>query len=141
MLSVMRITTLILMFGIGRCHLHWTVISPRVLPIFSPTLFLPKTGFLSNSLLCLGFRDFRPSRAKNADFSRLANSCIVREFPPFSFKVRIATLTRNQAGILKAAIDFITTHRQKVHCFLQLNICCSLLLFSPFSGEDFGGLL
>lgn len=51
--------------GIGRYHLHWTVISPRVLPIFSPTgFFLPKTGFLSNSLLCLGFWDFQPSRAE-----------------------------------------------------------------------------
>ena len=29
-------------------------------------------------------------------FQWFANSRIVREFPPFSFKVRIATLTRNQ---------------------------------------------
>ena len=29
-------------------------------------------------------------------FQGFANSRIVREFPPFSFKVRIATLTRNQ---------------------------------------------
>ena len=49
--------------------------------------------------------------------------------------------TRNQAGILETVTDFLTTHRKKIHCFLQLNICCSLLLFSPFSGEDFGGLL
>ena len=28
-------------------------------------------------------------------FQWFANSRIVREFPPFSFKVRIATLTRN----------------------------------------------
>ena len=28
-------------------------------------------------------------------FQGFANSRIVREFPPFSFKVRIATLTRN----------------------------------------------
>ena len=107
MLSVMRITTLILMFGIGRYHLHWTVISPRVLPIFSPTgFFLPKTGFLSNSLLCLGFRDFQPSRAeKMLIFQGFANSRIVREFPPFSFKVRIATLTRNQV-VAQAARGF-----------------------------------
>ena len=30
-------------------------------------------------------------------FQGFANSRIVREFPPFSFKVRIATLTRNQS--------------------------------------------
>ena len=29
-------------------------------------------------------------------FQGFANSRIAREFPPFSFKVRIATLTRNQ---------------------------------------------
>ena len=29
-------------------------------------------------------------------FQGFASSRIVREFPPFSFKVRIATLTRNQ---------------------------------------------
>lgn len=29
-------------------------------------------------------------------FQWFAHSRIVREFPPFSFKVRIATLTRNQ---------------------------------------------
>ena len=29
-------------------------------------------------------------------FQWFANSRIVREFPPFSFKIRIATLTRNQ---------------------------------------------
>lgn len=29
-------------------------------------------------------------------FQWFANSRIVHEFPPFSFKVRIATLTRNQ---------------------------------------------
>ena len=29
-------------------------------------------------------------------FQEFANSRIVREFPPFSFKVRIATLTRNR---------------------------------------------
>ena len=31
-------------------------------------------------------------------FQGFANSRIVREFPPFSFKVRIATLTRNRVG-------------------------------------------
>ena len=32
-------------------------------------------------------------------FQWFANSRIVREFPPFSFKVRIATLTRNAFGL------------------------------------------
>ena len=31
-------------------------------------------------------------------FQGFANSRIVREFPPFSFKVRIATLTRNHGA-------------------------------------------
>lgn len=32
-------------------------------------------------------------------FQGFANSRIVREFPPFSFKVRIATLTRNRLTV------------------------------------------
>ena len=98
MLSVMRITTLILMFGIGRYHLHWTVISPRVLPIFSPTGFFSPQNRISFELLALsglsGFSTFKGG--KMLIFQGFANSRIVREFPPFSFKVRIATLTRNQ---------------------------------------------
>lgn len=38
-------------------------------------------------------------------FQGFANSRIVREFPPFSFKVRIATLTRNQV-VAQAARGF-----------------------------------
>ena len=38
-------------------------------------------------------------------FQGFANSRIVREFPPFSFKVRIATLTRNQV-VARAARGF-----------------------------------
>lgn len=34
-------------------------------------------------------------------FQGFANSRIVREFPPFSFKVRIATLTRNHVSTLE----------------------------------------
>ena len=51
----------------------------------------------------------------------------------------ITGLTRNQAGILEVGADFLTTHRQK-STVSTINICCSLLLFSPFSGEDFGGI-
>ena len=59
------LTTLFLMFGIGRCHLRLIVFSPRVLPNFSPTGdFLPKTEFFSNSLQHRAFRDFSPSMAK-----------------------------------------------------------------------------
>lgn len=47
-------------------------------------------------------------------FQGFASSRIVREFPPFSFKVRIATLTRNQV-VAQAARGF-ESHpiRQKV---------------------------
>ena len=38
-------------------------------------------------------------------FQGFANSRIVREFPPFSFKVQIATLTRNQV-VAQAARGF-----------------------------------
>uniref|UniRef100_UPI0030791531 hypothetical protein n=1 Tax=Dysosmobacter welbionis TaxID=2093857 RepID=UPI0030791531 len=41
-----------------------------------------------------GFSTFKGG--KMLIFQGFANSRIVREFPPFSFKVRIATLTRNQ---------------------------------------------
>ena len=34
-------------------------------------------------------------------FQGFANSRIVREFPPFSFKVRIATLTRKHQGFME----------------------------------------
>ena len=37
-------------------------------------------------------------------FQWFANSRIVREFPPFSFKVRIATLTRKQFGFLEVYV-------------------------------------
>ena len=79
------------MFGIGRCHLHLTVFSPRVLPIFSPTgFFLPKTDFLSNSLYHRAFRDFWPPRAKKCwffkGFQALTSSVIFRRFPSKSVK-------------------------------------------------------
>ena len=43
-------------------------------------------------------------------FQWFANSRIVREFPPFSFKVRIATLTRNAVGRLKPTREFESLH-------------------------------
>ena len=73
--------------------------SPHLLPngLFSPQ------NRISFELLALsglsGFSTFKGG--KMLIFQGLANSCIVREFPPFSFKVRIATLTRNAVGRLK----------------------------------------
>jgi len=104
----MRITTLILMFGIGRCHLHWTVISPHLLP---NGLFSPQSR-ISFELLALsglsGFSTFKGG--KMLIFQGFANSRIVREFPPFSFKVRIATLTQNAVGRLKPTREFESLH-------------------------------
>ena len=68
--------------------------SPHLLPngLFSPQ------NQISFELLALsglsGFSTFKGG--KMLIFQGFANSRIVREFPPFSFKVRIATLTRNQ---------------------------------------------
>mgnify|MGYP007086044553 CR=1 FL=1 len=67
--------------------------SPHLLPngLFSPQ------NRISFELLALsglsGFSTFKGG--KMLIFQGFANSRIVREFPPFSFKVRIATLTRN----------------------------------------------
>ncbi|MDY4047808.1 hypothetical protein, partial [Negativibacillus massiliensis] len=68
--------------------------SPHLLPngLFSPQ------NRISFELLALsglsGFSTFKGG--KMLIFQGFANSRIVREFPPFSFKVRIATLTRNR---------------------------------------------
>ena len=68
--------------------------SPHLLPngLFSPQ------NRISFELLALsglsGFSTFKGG--KMLIFQGFASSRIVREFPPFSFKVRIATLTRNQ---------------------------------------------
>ena len=70
--------------------------SPHLLPngLFSPQ------NRISFELLALsglsGFSTFKGG--KMLIFQGFANSRIVREFPPFSFKVLIATLTRNQFG-------------------------------------------
>lgn len=70
--------------------------SPHLLPngLFSPQ------NRISFELIALsglsGFSTFKGG--KMLVFQGFANSRIVREFPPFSFKVRIATLTRNALG-------------------------------------------
>ena len=77
--------------------------SPHLLPngLFSPQ------NRISFELIALsglsGFSTFKGG--KMLVFQGFANSRIVREFPPFSFKVRIATLTRN-AVVAKAARGF-----------------------------------
>lgn len=69
--------------------------SPHLLPngLFSPQ------NRISFELLALsglsGFSTFKGG--KMLIFQGFASSRIVREFPPFSFKVRIATLTRNRS--------------------------------------------
>lgn len=70
--------------------------SPHLLPngLFSPQ------NRISFELLALsglsGFSTFKGG--KMLIFQGFASSRIVREFPPFSFKVRIATLTRNRGA-------------------------------------------
>ena len=77
--------------------------SPHLLPngLFSPQ------NRISFELLALsglsGFSTFKGG--KMLIFQGFASSRIVREFPPFSFKVRIATLTRNQV-VAQAARGF-----------------------------------
>ena len=77
--------------------------SPHLLPngLFSPQ------NRISFELLALsglsGFSTFKGG--KMLIFQGFANSRIVREFPPFSFKVRIATMTRNQV-VAQAARGF-----------------------------------
>ena len=68
--------------------------SPHLLPngLFSPQNRISFELLALSGLL--GFSTFKGG--KMLIFQGFANSRIVREFPPFSFKVRIATLTRNQ---------------------------------------------
>lgn len=70
--------------------------SPHLLPngLFSPQ---NRISFVLLALSGLsGFSTFKGG--KMLIFQGFTNSRIVREFPPFSFKVRIATLTRNALG-------------------------------------------
>ena len=70
--------------------------SPHLLPngLFSPQNRISFELLALSGLL--GFSTFKGG--KMLIFQGFANSRIVREFPPFSFKVRIATLTRNALG-------------------------------------------
>lgn len=77
--------------------------SPHLLPngLFSPQNRISFELLALSGLL--GFSTFKGG--KMLIFQGFANSRIVREFPPFSFKVRIATLTRNQV-VAQAARGF-----------------------------------
>ena len=97
--------------------------SPHLLPngLFSPQ------NRISFELLALsglsGSSTFKGG--KMLIFQGFANSRIVREFPPFSFKVRIATLTRNRLSGLNPLRGFESHRlRQRQHlagrCFLFL---------------------
>lgn len=63
-------------------------------------------------------------------FQGSANSRIVREFPPFSFKVRIATLTRNAVGRLKPTREFESLHMKLIFKNLTAPVTLAIDLFS-----------
>ena len=63
-------------------------------------------------------------------FQGFANSRIVREFPPFSFKVRIATLTRNAVGRLKPTREFESLHMKLIFKILTAPVTLAIDLFS-----------
>ena len=63
-------------------------------------------------------------------FQGFANSRIVREFPPFSFKVRIATLTRNAVGRLKPTREFESLHLKLIFKNLTAPVTLAIDLFS-----------
>lgn len=63
-------------------------------------------------------------------FQGPANSRIVREFPPFSFKVRIATLTRNAVGRLKPTREFESLHMKLIFKNLTAPVTLAIDLFS-----------
>ena len=63
-------------------------------------------------------------------FRGFANSRIVREFPPFSFKVRIATLTRNAVGRLKPTREFESLHMKLIFKNLTAPVTLAIDLFS-----------
>ena len=68
--------------------------SPHLLP---NGLFSPQNQISFELLALSGLSEFSTFKGgKMLIFQGFANSRIVREFPPFSFKVQIATLTRNQ---------------------------------------------
>ena len=63
-------------------------------------------------------------------YQGFANSRIVREFPPFSFKVRIATLTRNAVGRLKPTREFESLHMKLIFKNLTAPVTLAIDLFS-----------
>lgn len=102
--------------------------SPHLLP---NRLFSPQNR-ISFELLALsglsGFSTFKGG--KMLIFQGFANSHIVREFPPFSFKVRIATLTRNAVGRLKPTREFESLHMKLIFKNLTAPVTLAIDLFS-----------
>lgn len=66
-------------------------------------------------------------------FQGFANSRIVREFLPFSFKVRIATLTRNQfeGNLTRVRIPPAAPKQEETHSRLFLFVLHLLPLLPP----------
>ena len=66
-------------------------------------------------------------------FQGFANSRIVREFPPFSFKVQIATLTRNQfeGNLTRVRIPPAAPKQEETHSRLFLFVLHLLPLLPP----------
>lgn len=66
-------------------------------------------------------------------FQGFANSRIVREFPPFSFKVRIATLTRNQfeGNLTRVRIPPAAPKQEETHSRLFLFVLHLFPLLPP----------
>lgn len=66
-------------------------------------------------------------------FQWFANSRIVHEFPPFSFKVRIATLTRNQfeGNLTRVRIPPAAPKQEETHSRLFLFVLHLLPLLPP----------
>ena len=104
--------------------------SPHLLPngLFSPQ------NRISFELLALsglsGFSTFKGG--KMLIFQGFANSRIVREFPPFSFKVRIATLTRNRF-VQRWARGFESHHLRQKSCQQPVFRLLVFLYLSRFS--------
>ena len=113
--------------------------SPHLLPngLFSPQNRISFELLALSGLL--GFSTFKGG--KMLIFQGFSNSRIVREFPPFSFKVRIATLTRNAVDRKVSRVRIPNSPPQKAcnHADYRLFYFCPKdkpARFSVFRGEN-----
>ena len=113
--------------------------SPHLLPngLFSPQNRISFELLALSGLL--GFSTFKGG--KMLIFQGFSNSRIVREFPPFSFKVRIATLTRNAVDRKVSRVRIPNSPPQKAcnHADYRLFIFAQRTKparFSVFRGEN-----